>query len=62
VKYLRDVFEKNTPPNTNEQVDSLQIDESPDTSNILNLVSSLQEMNTKEQELLEEKQRLMITQ
>ena len=47
---------------TSKQVENLQIDEESDTSNILNLVSSLQEMNTKEQKLLEIKQRLMETQ
>ena len=62
VKYLRDVFKKNTPPDSNEIADNLQIDESPDISNVPDLVLSLQEMNTKEQELLRVKQRLMETQ
>ena len=53
---------KNTPPDTNEQAGNLQIDEESGTSNVLDLLSSLQEMNTKEQKLLEEKQRLMETQ
>ena len=47
---------------TNEQVENLQIDEESETSNVLDLVLSLQEMNTKEQELLRVKQRLMETQ
>ena len=47
---------------TSKQVENLQIDEESDTSNILNLVSSLQEMNTKEQKLLEVKQHLIETQ
>jgi predicted transcriptional regulator len=62
VKYLRDVFKKNAPPESNEQVDNLQIDESPDTSGVLDLLLSLQEMSTKEQKLLEVKRRLMETQ
>ena len=62
VKYLRDVFKKDTPSNTNEPADNLQIDEESDTSSVLDLLSSLQEMNTKEQKLLEIKQRLMETQ
>jgi hypothetical protein len=47
---------------SNEQVDNLRIDESPDTSDVLDIVSSFQEINTKEQELLEVKQRLLETQ
>jgi predicted transcriptional regulator len=47
---------------TTDKVDSLQVEESPDTHDILDLSASFQKMRTEEQELLETKQALLKTQ
>jgi hypothetical protein len=44
-----------------QQIDDLQISESPNSSNDLDLLASLQKMKTEEQALLEQKQRLVTT-
>ena len=44
-----------------QQIDALQIAESPNSINDLDLLASLQKMKTEEQALLEQKQRLVAT-
>ena len=44
-----------------QQIDDLQISESPNSSNDLDLLASLQKMKTEEQALIEQKQRLVTT-
>ena len=46
-------------PQETKQIDDLQISESPNSSNDLDLLASLQKMKTEEQALIEQKQRLV---
>ena len=48
-------------PQVPKQIDTLQIAESPNSINDLDLLTSLQKMKTEEQALIEQKQRLVAT-